>query len=161
MLQLNRVCKGNTGSFWSFVRSQRREAIGIPTLTTNNTNHVTAPAKAEALNKQFSSVFTHENMNNIPGKPKSQYDDINDLDIDISGVVKQLQKIKVNKAGGPDQITARVLHDYAEELAPMLHFIFRQSYSSGSLPLDWRRAFVTAIYKKVQNQLLRTTDLSA
>ena len=33
-------------------------------------------------------------------------------------------------------------------LAPMLHFIFRQSYSSGTLPQDWRKALVTAIYKK-------------
>ena len=44
----------NPKKFWSFVRSQRREAVGIPTLSTNGTNHVTDSEKAEALNNQFS-----------------------------------------------------------------------------------------------------------
>ena len=138
----------NPKKFWSFVRFQRREAVGIPTLSSNGTNHVTDSAKAEALNSQFSSVFTCENLTNVPSKPESQCNSITDLDIELAGVVKQLQKLNVTKAGGPDNITARVLHDYAEDLAPMLHFIFRQSYSSGTLPQDWRKASVTAIYKK-------------
>ena len=135
----------NLKKFWSFIRSQRRETISIPTLSTNDTNHVTDSAKAEALTTQFSSVFTHENLFNIPSKLESPYGSINDLHIELPGVIKQLQKLNVTKAGGPENITARVLHDYAEELAPMLHFIFCQSYSSGTLPQDWRKALVSAI----------------
>ena len=80
--------------------------------------------KAEALNTQFSSIFTHENLPNIPSKPESPFG-INDLDIELPGVIKQLQKPNVTKALSPDSIMARVLYDYLE-LASMLHFIFCQ-----------------------------------
>ena len=33
--------------FWSFIRSQRREAVGIPTLTVNGKNSSTDQTKAE------------------------------------------------------------------------------------------------------------------
>ena len=83
----------NPKKFWSFIRSQRREAIGIPTLSTNDTNHVTDSAKAEALNTQFSSVFTHENLSNIPSKPESPYGSINDLHIELPGVINSFRNL--------------------------------------------------------------------
>ena len=134
--------------FWSFIRSQRKEAVGIPTLVSDGEMCVSDLSKAEALNKQFSSVFTDENLTTLPDKGHSAFSSIQDLDIELEGVVKQLTQININKAGGPDGIPARLLHDYAYELAPMLHFIFRQSYATGTLPDDWRKAFVTGIYKK-------------
>ena len=36
----------------------------------------------------------------------------------------------------------------AVELTPILTALFRQSYDSGLLPADWRKANVSAIYKK-------------
>ena len=36
----------------------------------------------------------------------------------------------------------------------MLHFICQQSYSTGTLPANWRRAYVTGIYKKGTKSLL-------
>ena len=77
-------------SICMFVRSQRREAVGIPTLSSNGSNHVTDSAKAEALNNQSSSVFTCENLTNVPSKPESPFNSITDLDIELPGVVKQL-----------------------------------------------------------------------
>jgi hypothetical protein len=89
----------NPKQFWSFVRAQRREAIGIPTLSTSGTNHVTSSTKAEALNDQFSSVFTNEDLTNLPTKPESPYNSVGELVIELPGVIKQLQKLNVNKAG--------------------------------------------------------------
>ena len=138
----------NPKQFWSFIRSQRREAVGIPTLTVNGNNSATDKEKAEALNQQFTSVFTDEDISTLPTKGNSSFQSIQDLDIGVEGVLKQLKQLNCNKAGGPDTIPARVLHDYADELTPMLHFILCQSYQCGQLPEDWRKALVTAIYKK-------------
>ena len=40
------------------------------------------------------------------------------------GVFKLLDKIDVSKASGPDCIPGRILQNLAQELAPVLHFIF-------------------------------------
>ena len=138
----------NPKQFWSFIRSQRKESTSIPTLISDGESRTSDKTKAEALNKQFSSVFTDENVASIPSKGSSTFSDIADLDIELESVIKQLTQINVNKAGGPDEIPARMLHDYAVLIAPMLHFICQQSHSTDTLPADWRRAYVTGIYKK-------------
>ena len=60
-----------------------------------------------------------------------------------------LRELKFNKSNCPDEIPARMLHDYAEELTPALTHIFQQSYNSGELPTDWRKGRISAIFKSV------------
>ena len=71
------------------------------------------------------------NIFTLPTKGNSSFQSIQDLDIGVEGILKQLKQLNCNKAGGPDTIPARVLHDYADELTPMLHFILCQSYQCG------------------------------
>ena len=63
-------------------------------------------------------------------------------------MVKLLQNLDGHKAPGPDNIPARLLKDYAIQLAPMLTKIFQKSLSLGVVPTDWTMANVTPIYKK-------------
>lgn len=137
----------NPKKFWSYIRSLRKESLGIPPQTVNGKTHATDKGIAEALNNQFTSVFTKERKD-IPDKGASPFQDIPDLQVELEGVVKQLQQLNCNKAGGPDDIPARFLHDYSTELGPILQFIFQQSYDTSSLPSDWKKAMVTGIYKK-------------
>ena len=67
------------------------------------------------------------------------------------GVTKQLQALNPNKASGPDEIPANVLNETANEISPIIHHIFQQSYTPGQLPETWKTALVTAIYKKGNN----------
>ena len=134
--------------FWTYIKSKRKESTGIPTLRTDKGVHFTNQAKANALNSQFSSVFTRDDEVQPPNKGPSPYLPINDLIIDEEGVLKQLEGLKINKASGPDEIPARMLHDYASNIAPMLTSLFQQSYNVGQLPSDWSKARVTGIYKK-------------
>lgn len=138
----------NPKRFWTYIRSLKKESLGIPPLIVNNETHTTDKGIAEALNSQFSSVFTEEDVHSLPSKGESPFGNIPDLSIAQNGVIKQLQGLNCNKASGPDNIPSRFLHDYATELGPMLHFICVQSYNSGVLPGDWKRALVTGIYKK-------------
>uniref|UniRef100_A0A8B9I818 Reverse transcriptase domain-containing protein n=1 Tax=Anser brachyrhynchus TaxID=132585 RepID=A0A8B9I818_9AVES len=59
-----------------------------------------------------------------------------------------LQHLDVRKSMEPDRIHARVLRELAEELAKPLSIIYQQSWLSGEVPVDWRLANVTSIYKK-------------
>ena len=64
------------------------------------------------------------------------------------GVFKLLDKIDVSKASGPDCIPGRILQNLAQELAPVLHFIFEQSLNTGDIPAEWTLANVAPIFKK-------------
>jgi hypothetical protein len=70
-----------------------------------------------------------------------------DFNITTEGIEKLLLNINVSKAIGPDQIPNQNLKLAAPEIAPILQLIFEQSLNTGDLPLDWRRANITPIYK--------------
>ncbi|KAK2167742.1 hypothetical protein NP493_1264g00008 [Ridgeia piscesae] len=53
-----------------------------------------------------------------------------------------------NKACGPDGISPRLLKIVAEEVTPALTLLFRNSYQTGTLPLDWKLAHITPVFKK-------------
>ena len=73
---------------------------------------------------------------------------IDDTKISEQGVKKLTESLSPYKAGGPDGIIPGVLRELAEELAPALTIIFQSSLSTGIVPIDWRDAYVTPIFKK-------------
>ena len=70
-----------------------------------------------------------------------------EIHVEEEGIRKLLQKTNPWKATGPDCIPARIL-DCASELALILTIIFNRSLQEGSVPKDWHRADITAIFKK-------------
>ena len=139
----------NKKKFWSFIRSTRNEDIGIPPLKSQNGNIVSEPKqKAEVLSSQYQSVFTQENLSQLPNLGHSPYPNLPKLTFGKAGIVKLLKDLNTSKACGPDNIPTRVLKECAEEIGPFLQAIFSQSYRNGSLPDDFRTAHISAIFKK-------------
>jgi hypothetical protein len=105
--------------------------------------------KAEVLNKFFSSVFTVEDMKNIPeiNLAKNLCKELKDM-FNENDVCKILCKIKLNKSPGPDMIHPNVLKEFATELAYPLNKLFRKSLDEGRLPQQWKDGHITAIFKK-------------
>ena len=52
--------------FWSYVRTKRMDTTGIPVLNVDGKGITADREKAEALSKQYDSVFTNEDLTNIP-----------------------------------------------------------------------------------------------
>ncbi|KAK4830936.1 hypothetical protein QYF61_014309 [Mycteria americana] len=59
-----------------------------------------------------------------------------------------LRHLDIHKSMGPDEIHPRVLKELAEVLTKPLSIIYQQSWLTGEVPVDWRLASVTPIYKK-------------
>ena len=82
-----------------FIRSQKRDSLGIPTLRTEDMNK----QKDQSLNDQLCSVYsTADPSSALPDKGPSPYTPLKDLSAGISGVTKRLQLLTPNKASGPD-----------------------------------------------------------
>ena len=59
--------KENINAFWKYANSHRKTRTPIPNLKLyNGTFASTDEQKAEALNRQFASVFTNEDMDHLP-----------------------------------------------------------------------------------------------
>ncbi|GAB0181302.1 mitochondrial enolase superfamily member 1 [Grus japonensis] len=66
-----------------------------------------------------------------------------------------LDHLDTRKSMGPDGIPPRVLRELVEALTKPLSIISQQSWLTGEVPVDWRLASVTSIYKKGRKEDLR------
>lgn len=133
--------------FWNYIRSRKKDNVGIQTLKIGHKTITDDQTKADTLAEQFQSVFTKEDPV-LPTLPNSHFTDMNDIEITVDGVEKLLCTLKINKAVGPDGIPNAALKLAAAELAPALQFIFTQSLDHSELPEDWKRANISPIFKK-------------
>jgi len=109
----------------------------------NGVLHTDSLSKACILNKQFISVFTHEDDGDIPRLQGLRYPNIADLHIFTERVEKLLRNLNVSKASGPDQIPCRLLKGLAGEISPILTEIFKQSMHDGVIPSIWKNLDVS------------------
>ena len=137
-------------AIYKYIKYNRTDNNGVSTLVTNGRTHSAPKEKADALNHQFSSVFSPIS-NSVPdlGTPKAP--SISNIIFSINGVKALLKLIKPNKAGGPDNISARFLKETGEQLAPALTLLFQASYNQSTIPGDWRHARVAPQYKTGKN----------
>jgi hypothetical protein len=136
--------------FWRYIKARRKDNVGLQTLKVNQRLITNDMDKATALANQFQGVFTREDTSpsSLPVLPPSPFPEMPQIIISLEGVRKLLSNIDTSKAIGPDQIQNQALKLASDEIAPILHFIFQQSLDTGDLPLDWRKANITPIYKK-------------
>lgn len=136
-------------SFWKYIKSLNKEKSGISPLKDNGILHTDSKAKAEILSQQFKSVFTKENLVNIPNLPQDQRKPpMPPINITINGVEKLLNNLNPNKASGPDNIPIKIMKQTSKQTAPILTTIFQKSMDTGNIPSDWLKANIVPIYKK-------------
>ena len=59
-----------------------------------------------------------------------------------------LRGLNPHKATGPDDMSCRLLKEYANEIAPVIQLLYQASINQGTLPSDWKTAYVVPILKK-------------
>ena len=62
-------------------------------------------------------------------------------------VCKKLLSLNTSKTCGPDRTPARLVNEFAFELAEPLTFIFNESLTSGIVPAIWKDSYITPIPK--------------
>ena len=126
---LNSTSSKGHKNLWSYVKSKRHDQVSIPTLEANGATVSDAQEKAELINQQFTSVFTHENTSTLPNLGASPFTSIVVDNIRMDGVVKFLANLQGHKAHGLDGIPARLLKETAYGMAPLHTHIYGFSAS--------------------------------
>ena len=104
--------------------------------------------KADILVEQFQSVFTKVKDSILPDLSNKKIPSMRNIIIESKGVEKLLSNLKTSKAVGPDIIPNIVLKTCASELSVGLGSIFQYSLDTGTLPMDWRDANISPVFKK-------------
>ena len=97
------VIAGNSGNI--YIQARRKEPSGISTLLIDNQFVSDPKGKAIALSNQFQSVFTREDLSNVPTlEANISTQAMPSISFNVSRIESILSNLNPNKAHGPDGI---------------------------------------------------------
>ena len=142
--------KSNPKEFYSYVNKKKTLACSIGPLNNEENNSTSNENEmASILNNFFASVFTDEECSSYkPLEGRMTPNVLDQITIYESDVQRAIEKIKVNKAPGPDKISPRILREIKLQVSKPLSILFNKSLTLGKVPSDWKCANVTPIFKK-------------
>ena len=148
----NELHSGSKSWWWTANRLMDKGGKSeIPVLKSGGQTFITAEEKAECFASFFSDKSTipeAENSKAIPHLPQRTTAKCKKVIFWPKQVRKQLQKLDVNKASGPDGIPALVLRNAAAELASPLARLFQLCFNKEYMPAQWKVANVIPCFKK-------------
>jgi hypothetical protein len=137
------------GSFWVAFnqitgKSHRKQ---IPSLTNGTTVVTEAGAKAKLFAESFSNVWTTDKrtIEFVGDEPCPE-----DEHVSAGKVYKHLRTLNVNKQGGPDNLSARLLRRCASSVAQPLTLLINVSLKVGRLPQAWKIGRVVPVEKSAK-----------
>ena len=125
----------------------------IPPIYHNNNYITDFKEKAQIFNNFFAKQCTLvENTSKIPidfsKRTNNLLSTISFTKDDIANIIKNLNP---NKAHGFDMISIRMLKICGDSILKPLELIFKSCIESGKFPIEWKKANVVPVHKKITN----------
>ena len=111
--------KKNPKAFYSYLKKKTANKVSVGPLMDGDSLVTDDSEMAELLNNFFCSVFTRENLQDMP-EPKQIFtgdEPLTETRFETDEVKKKLVKLKPSAAPGPDGVWTRILHKMADVLA--------------------------------------------
>ena len=142
--------KSNPRAFYAYARSKtviKEQVLSIRDSQGNLSGSL--QEAGETLNQSFQKVFVNTNNVMPPDLPPYQEEKVADIQATKKDVEELLMALKPS-APGPDGVHPLVLllKSCNACLSEPLMKIFNESLKSGCIPMDWKRANISPIYKK-------------
>ncbi|KAK4828165.1 LOW QUALITY PROTEIN: hypothetical protein QYF61_024414 [Mycteria americana] len=152
-LNLATAIKDNKNCFYKYISNKRMAKENLHPLWDAGGNIVTKEEeKDQVLNAFFALVSNSKtscSLGTQPAKLEDRDGEENKPPIIQGEMVSDLlHHLDTHKSMGPDGIHPRVPRELAEVLTKPLSILYQQSWLTGEVPVDWRLANVTLIYKK-------------
>ena len=136
-------------SWWSLVNKLAGKPTSCSELSypDEHGNIISGIALASRLNRYFISVTSDIQPLDLSALPAFLPSPDQPPVITTSAVRSKLLGLSAYKAPGPDGVPARILKEFAPELAEPVATIFNRSVSSGVFPTQWKDSCLTPIPK--------------
>ena len=115
--------------FFQYVNKEKSNRVKVGPLKDEQGNLVAGgKEKAELLNKQYSSVFTRVEGGEVPRceKKVEEGKEIHSVEFTPDKVLKKIETLRQEAAGGPDGIPPRVLKEIKEEIGAPLSILYQR-----------------------------------
>ncbi|CAM5163476.1 unnamed protein product [Eretmochelys imbricata] len=146
-LQLARDVKSNKKGFFRYVSNKKKAKESVGPLLNEGGNLVTEDVeKANVLNAFFASVFTNKVSSQTTALGSTAWGGGDQPSVEKEVVRDYLEKLEVHM--GPDALHLRVLKELADVIAEPLAIIFENSWRSGEVPDNWKKANALPIFKQ-------------
>ena len=139
--------KSHPKAFYNYFNSTTKTRLSVTSLMTDSTVSSNDQENADTLNIFFSSVFTQEDLQNIPAFEDRCENFFSSVDLSDKAVMVKFKKLKHDKGPGPDAIHPRILKELSEYLLVPLRILFIRSLYEGVLPNSWKISHVIPIFK--------------
>ena len=100
------------------------------------------------MNNHFCSVFKEDDGRNNEIAIAINNHFLNNVDIVREEIIQIVKQSENNKSMGPDNIHIRALKEGINSFSVALTILFQKSIESSEIPEDWKKANITALYKK-------------
>ncbi|CAM4580797.1 unnamed protein product [Caretta caretta] len=148
-LQLARDVKSNKKGFFRYVSNKKKVKESVGPLLNEGGNLMTEDVeKANVLNAFFASVFTNKVSSQTAALGSTAWGEGDQPSVEKEVVRDYLEKLDEHRSMGPDALHPRVLKELVDVIAEPLAIIFENSWRSGEVPDDWKKANVVPIFKK-------------
>ncbi|CAM5113746.1 unnamed protein product, partial [Eretmochelys imbricata] len=149
-VQLARDVKSNKKGFFRYVSNKKKVKESVGPLLNEGGNLVTEDVeKANVLNAFIASVFTNKVSSQTAALGSTAWGGGDQTSVKKEVVWDYLEKLDEHKSIGPDALhPRRVLKELADVIAEPLAIIFENSWQSGEVPDNWKKANVVPIFKK-------------
>ncbi len=136
------------------LNDSRRMWQGLKTICSSGNNYSTEvradPLLAEELNT-FYGCFECNGGATLPistsGSSRQSSDDDHVITVSEDEVRRELRRVNVRKAAGPDGITGRVLRSCADQLAGLFTSIFNESLATSVVPTSFKKSVIIPVPK--------------
>ncbi|CAM4497687.1 unnamed protein product [Lepidochelys kempii] len=152
-LQLARDVKSNKKGFFRYVSNKKKIKESLGPLLNEGGNLVTEDVeKANVLNAFFASAFTNKGSSQPTALGSTAWGGGDQPSVEKEVVRDHLEKLDEHKSMGPDALHPRVLKKLADVIPEPLAIIFENTWRSGEVPDDWKKANVVPIFKKEKKE---------
>ena len=145
------AAKSNPKIFFAHVNSRKPIKNTIGPLKDGQGNIISSDeGMAEILNEYFASVYTEEDLNEIPRVPVLYQGNVplQKINITEERVRKKIQKLNPSKSPGPDEFYPKELKEVEKEIAPHVYSIYKASLEQRKAVKDWKLQNITPLFKK-------------
>ena len=147
-------------AYWSILKTflNNKKIPCIPPIYHNNNYITDFKEKAQIFNDFFAKQCTL--VENSSKLPTNSFKRTNNLLSTISftkddkimiKVAKIIKNLNPNKAHGFDMISIRMLKICGDSILKPLELIFKSCIESGKFPIEWKKANVVPVHKKITN----------
>ena len=128
----------NPKSFWRYVNTSLKTRPDIDAIKRIDGSLASSDQeKTDLLNSYFSSVFTREDLSNIPNfEVNEDIPLLDNISISPSMVWREINKLKSEKSTGPDGWPIQVLKQCSQQISLPLSILFNKSFQPSHLARD-------------------------